>query len=64
MRVKLLTIAQVADELGVSQSTIRRWVENGTLPVVRLPSGHRRFRPKEVEAVKAEMGLGKDPASE
>ena len=40
--------------LGVSVDTIRRWSDAGTLPVVILPSGHRRYRIADLEAFIAE----------
>jgi excisionase family DNA binding protein len=46
----LLTIADVAARLNVSEKTVRRMVERSDLPVVRL--GHRSLRvdPDELEA--------------
>lgn len=52
---RLLTIAQAADRLGVHQKTLRRWADKGMVPVVKLPSGYRRFDPVDVERVRAEM---------
>jgi excisionase family DNA binding protein len=37
-----LTLADVADELGVSSRTVMRWVERGQLPAVVLPGGRKR----------------------
>jgi excisionase family DNA binding protein len=37
-----LTVAQVADELGVSPRTVLRWVDRGDLDAVRLPGGRLR----------------------
>ena len=36
--------------LGVSASTIKRWVDDGTLPSDRTAGGHRRIRREVVEA--------------
>jgi excisionase family DNA binding protein len=33
---KLLTIAQVADTVGVTTRTVWNWIKKGRLPVVRL----------------------------
>lgn len=51
-----LTPQQVADLLGVSPSTVRRWEEAGVLtPKRRLPgSGHRRYDRAAVEQLLAE----------
>ncbi|HSS09088.1 MAG TPA: helix-turn-helix domain-containing protein [Acidimicrobiales bacterium] len=50
----LLTTAEVADLAGVSRTTVWRWAEDGILPTaVELPSGHRRFRRSDVDALLA-----------
>ena len=54
---RLLTITQAAARLGVHADTLRAWADKGMVPVVRLPSGYRRFRPEEIERVRREMGL-------
>jgi excisionase family DNA binding protein len=41
--VQLLTPRQVADSLGVSESSLKRWCDNGDLEVTRTPGGHRRL---------------------
>ena len=40
---RLLSIKQVANQLGVSVSTLRRWDETGVLVAQRTPKGHRRY---------------------
>jgi excisionase family DNA binding protein len=48
----LLTTNDVAELAGVSRTTVWRWAEEGLLPAaVTLPSGHRRFRRSDVEAL-------------
>jgi excisionase family DNA binding protein len=42
-------VSEAAHELGVHENTIRNWVEKGILKAVRLPSGHRRLDPAEVD---------------
>jgi excisionase family DNA binding protein len=39
-----LTLGQAARFLGVAQSTIRKWSDQGRIPVFYTPGGHRRFR--------------------
>jgi excisionase family DNA binding protein len=46
-----LKISEAAALLGVSVKTVRRWEDKGYLSAVRTPSGHRRFRRAEVEAL-------------
>jgi excisionase family DNA binding protein len=43
MERELLTIPQAAALLEVDTNTMRRWVEEGTVPYVVLPSGIRRI---------------------
>lgn len=49
--MEMLTTTEVATLLGVSQSTIWRLIEDGTLPSVRLSetSWHRVTRPQLTE---------------
>ncbi len=47
----LLTTSQVAKPLNVSRQTIARWVRNGHIKAVRLPSGMIRIHPSEVERI-------------
>ena len=41
-----LTTIEVADVVGVHQTTIIRWMEDGKLEGYRTPGGHRRFDPQ------------------
>jgi excisionase family DNA binding protein len=58
---QLMQVRQVARTLGVHENTVRRWEERGLLHAVRLPSGVRRFRPDDVEAIRAQMFSGFAP---
>jgi excisionase family DNA binding protein len=58
---QLMQVRQVARTLGVHENTVRRWEERGLLHAVRLPSGVRRFRPEDVEAVREQMFSGFAP---
>jgi len=40
---KLITIAQAASLLAVSEKTVRRWIDDERIPFVRLPSGGYRI---------------------
>jgi excisionase family DNA binding protein len=35
--IELLTVREVAEQLRVDETTIRRWIKAGTLPAVTLP---------------------------
>jgi excisionase family DNA binding protein len=58
---QLMQVRQVARTLGVHENTVRRWEERGLLHAVRLPSGVRRFRPEDVEAMRKQMFSGFAP---
>lgn len=47
----LLSVSQAAAVAGVSLYTIRRWDNDGRIESVRTPTGHRRFRRRDVEAL-------------
>lgn len=42
-RPQLLTVAQAAALLSVSDRTIRRWIEAGKVPYLKLPGGDYRI---------------------
>jgi excisionase family DNA binding protein len=44
-----LSLSEAADLLGVHPSTLRRWADEGKLPVQRTAGGHRRFLRVEME---------------
>lgn len=60
----LMQVRQAARALGVHENTVRRWEERGLLQAVRLPSGVRRFRAEDVEAMRAQMFSGFAPLRE
>lgn len=47
----LLTTGQAARRLQVSLDTVRRWGKAGRIPMIRTPTGNRRFRRSDVEAL-------------
>jgi excisionase family DNA binding protein len=51
-----LTLGQAARFLGVAQSTMRRWSDQGQVPAFYTPGGHRRFRRDDLEAFLARSG--------
>jgi excisionase family DNA binding protein len=57
------TTGQVAERLGVDESTVWRMTKRGWLDYVVTPGGHRRYRPSDVDrvAVRLERGERIDP---
>jgi excisionase family DNA binding protein len=52
----MLSIGEVAEQLQVSPSLVRKWANTGVIKAVRLPqSKHRRFPASEVERILREM---------
>jgi excisionase family DNA binding protein len=56
-----LTLGQAAKYLGVAQSTIRKWSDQGLLPAFYTPGGHRRFRRRDLDSFLARSGRGGQP---
>lgn len=46
-----LSLSQAAQLLGVHPTTLRRWADQGEVPVRVTPGGHRRFRRADVLAL-------------
>jgi excisionase family DNA binding protein len=53
-----LTLGQAAKFLGVAQSTIRKWSDQGQVPAFYTPGGHRRYRRRDLEAFLDRSGPG------
>ena len=58
-----LTLGQAARFLGVAQSTIRKWSDNGRVPAFYTPGGHRRYRRSDLETFLDRSGPGSRPKS-
>src|ERR1700740_2559445 len=58
-----LTLGQAARFLGVAQSTIRKWSDQGRVPAFYTPGGHRRYRRGALEAFLDRSGPGARPKS-
>src|SRR3954449_6923316 len=56
-----LTLGQAARFLGVAQSTIRKWSDQGLVPAFYTPGGHRRFRRRDLDGFLARPGRGPEP---
>lgn len=55
-RPSLVSSRQVAAALGVSESSVKRWCDQGALAGVKTPGGHRRFETAEVLRFAREAG--------
>src|SRR5512143_2197489 len=58
-----LTLGQAAKFLGVAQSTIRKWSDQGRVPAFYTPGGHRRYRRADLETFLDRSGPGGRPKS-
>jgi excisionase family DNA binding protein len=54
-----LTLGQAARFLGVAQSTMRKWSDQGRVPAFYTPGGHRRYRRADLDAFLARSGPGR-----
>jgi len=52
----LLTTPDVARLLGVTDTTVKRWIAQGRLQCVTTPGGHRRFERGEIERFRQALG--------
>lgn len=43
-----LTLGEAAEQLNVHPSTLRRWANNGDIPALVTPGGHRRFAATDI----------------
>ncbi len=55
-----LSLAQAAQQLDIHPTTLRRWADNGDVPVIRTPGGHRRFAAADINQL-AERGESCSP---
>jgi excisionase family DNA binding protein len=53
-----LTLGQAAKFLGVAQSTIRKWSDQGRVPAFYTPGGHRRYRRGDLDKFLESSGPG------
>ena len=53
-----LTLGQAARYLGVAQSTIRKWSDDGRVRAFYTPGGHRRYRRADLESFLERSGPG------
>ncbi len=55
-RGELLGITQASEVLGVHPRTLRRWADEGHVPHIQTPGGHRRFLRGDLEQFVRRMG--------
>src|SRR5881392_1185672 len=53
-----LTLGQAAKYLGVAQSTIRKWSDQGRVPAFYTPGGHRRYKRGDLDNFLNRSGPG------
>jgi excisionase family DNA binding protein len=52
---RFLNVSEAADFLGVSAASLRKWSDQGLVPVYRTPGGQRRYSPIDLEEFLASM---------
>ena len=55
-----LELREAADYIGVHFSSLRRWTDDGKVPCIRTPGGHRRFRRADLDAFVEGLREGPD----
>ena len=46
---RFLNVSEAAGFLGVSAASLRKWSDDGLVPVYRTPGGQRRYSPGDLE---------------
>ena len=52
---RFFNVSEAAEFLGVSAASLRKWSDQGLVPVYRTPGGQRRYSPEDLEAFLASM---------
>lgn len=47
---ELLGAGPAAARLGIDKATLKRWGDQGWIAFTRLPSGYRKYHPKDLDA--------------
>jgi molybdopterin-binding protein len=59
--VRVLTVRQAADRLGVGYSTLKRWVLSGAVRTTRTEGGHHRISDAEIGRLEARQSPSTRP---
>lgn len=54
--MQILTVRAAASQLGVTYSTLKRWIHLGSVRTIRTEGGHHRVSTDEVERLLARQG--------
>ena len=57
-----MSLGAVSRMLGITDTTLRQWADQGRLPVYRTPGRHRRFLREDVEALMRETTVTTFPS--
>jgi excisionase family DNA binding protein len=52
---RFFNVSEAAEFLGVSAASLRKWSDQGIVPVYRTPGGQRRYAPADLEDFLASM---------
>ena len=52
---RFFNISEAAEYLGVSAASLRKWSDQGLVPVYRMPGGQRRYSQADLEDFLASM---------
>lgn len=58
---KLLNVSEAAEYLSVSAAPLRKWSDQGLVPVYRTPGGQRRYSPEDLGEFIASMRQPQSP---
>jgi excisionase family DNA binding protein len=52
---RFLNVSEAAEFLGVSAASLRKWSDQGIVPVYRTPGGQRRYSSEDLDQFLASM---------
>jgi excisionase family DNA binding protein len=52
---RFLNVSEAAEFLGVSAASLRKWSDQGIVPVYRTPGGQRRYASEDLDQFLASM---------